>query len=613
MKRRDFIRNTAAASAPLLLNGFSVSAKPGNALLEMIAQQAAQNERVLILIQLNGGNDGLNTVIPLDQYSLLAAARPQIVIPQNRVLPLNGNATGLHPSMSEVKTMWDTNLVHIVQGVSYPNPNFSHFRSTDIWFTASESSQYLNTGWLGRTMQAQFETYPNGYPNAAMTDPLAIQIGSQASIVTQTNTVNAAITVSDPNAFYNLINGIADPAPNTPYGHELTFLRLIKQQTNAYTSVIKSAYAAGNNQGLYPGNNYLADQLKIVARLIKGGLKTPVYVVNHPWSFDTHGGQVETGDTTTGWHAGALSILSKAVKSFHDDLKQLGVADRVTSMTFTEFGRRVKSNGSIGTDHGEGVPVMFFGNNVNPAFTGVNPTIPANAKWDDNVPMQYDFRSVYYTVLKDWFQLTQTQLNSVLYTTYPVLPIFKNALNPVDILSFTGVWKETKITLTWQVNNETKVQRYEVEKSTSPTTGFVKIASVNGLNTAGPHSYNHDDTNIAQTIYYYRLKIYDVTGAFKYSDIITLRKNAPVKGMFIKVYPNPVRDQFTISFEDKVTGPLTVRLLNSNGGEVWRGEKDLQAQYDVPFSLTGRRFGPGLYVLQVTAGGNEGVVKVVVQ
>jgi uncharacterized protein (DUF1501 family) len=330
MKRRQFIRNTSAASIPLLLNGFSVTARAGSSVLNAIAQQAAQNERVLVVIQLNGGNDGLNTVIPLDQYSKLAAARPQVLIPQNRVLTLNGNATGLHPSMPELKTMFDNNLMHIVQGVSYPNPNFSHFRATDIWFTGSDSNVYLNSGWLGRTLQSQFDGYPNGYPNADFTDPLAIQIGAQASIMTQTSSVNAAITVSDPNSFYNLVNGVADPAPNTPYGHELTFLRLIKQQTNAYTTVIKAAYTAGANLGQYPTNNYLADQLKIVARLIKGGLKTPVYVVNHPWSFDTHGGQVETADTTTGWHADALRILSRSVKAFHDDLKILGVADRVT-------------------------------------------------------------------------------------------------------------------------------------------------------------------------------------------------------------------------------------------------------------------------------------------
>jgi uncharacterized protein (DUF1501 family) len=500
-----------------------------------------------------------------------------------------------------------------VQGVSYPNPNFSHFRATDIWFTGSESNVYLNTGWLGRSLQEQFTGYPNGYPNAEAKDPLAIQIGSQASIVTQAATVNAAITVSNPNSFYNLVNGIADPAPNTPYGHELTFLRLIKQQTNAYTAVIKNAFNAANNSGSYPANNYLAEELKIVARLIKGGLKTPVYVVNHPWSFDTHAGQVDGSDTTKGWHADALAILSKAVKAFHDDLRLLGVEDRVTSMTFTEFGRRIISNGSIGTDHGSGVPVMFFGSGVNPAFTGSNPVIPANAGWDDNVPMQYDFRSVYYTVLKDWFQLSQNQLSSILYATYPVLPIFKAQLNPVNILSFTGKWVNDAVTLNWEVNNETKVLRYEVERSANGTS-FTRIGQpVNGFNTAGNRTYTFPDNNLTQTIYYYRLKIYDTSGAFKYSEVLTLRKNAPVKGMFIKVYPNPVKEQFTISFEDKISGAVTVRLLNTQGAEVWRYEKEMPPVFEATFSLTPKRFAPGLYIMQVMANGNEGTLKVVVQ
>ncbi len=242
MKRRDFLRLGGGASLAFMINGTPVSTFANTPLLQLLARQSAASGRVLVLIQLNGGNDGLNTVIPLDRYSELSAARSNILIPQSKVLSLTATSnTGLNPAMAGIRSMYNNGLVSITQGVSYPNPNFSHFRATDIWNSGSDANQYLNTGWLGRYLGQNYSGYPGGYPNSTMPDPLAIQIGSGVSPVLQGPQVSMGMAISDINSFYNIVNGTVDPAPATPAGHELTFIRYISQQTQTYTSVIQTA------------------------------------------------------------------------------------------------------------------------------------------------------------------------------------------------------------------------------------------------------------------------------------------------------------------------------------------------------------------------------------
>jgi uncharacterized protein (DUF1501 family) len=615
MKRRDFLKVSQAAAVPFLLNNFPIDVAETNPLLQLIAQNAAANGRVLVIIQLNGGNDGLNTVIPLNQYSALTTARGNVLIPQASVLALSGQPnTGFHPSMPEMRNLYNNQLLNVVQGVSYPNPNFSHFRATDIWFTGSRSDQYLQTGWLGRYLESDYPGYPVGYPNADMPDPLSIQIGSQASIMTQGSKTNMCMTVSDPNYFYNLVNGITDPAPPTPYGHELTYIRLVKQQTNAYTTRVKNAYTASATQATYPANNWLAEQLKIVARLIKGGLKTPVYVVNHPDSFDTHSNQVDASDKTKGVHADSLSILSKAADAFQNDLKLMGVENRVVTATFTEFGRRIKSNNSTGTDHGSSTPMFFFGTAVNPTIVGVNPQIPANATPDDNLPMQYDFRAVYYTILKEWFQLTTAQLTAVLTTTYPIVPIFEpsNVL-PVTLVSFSGKWKNADdAELTWMVEEESNIAVYEVMRSVNGS-DFEKIGVVSAINSQSRHSYSFTDVNLKGFKYFYRLRIVEKNDSSKFSEVVPLSKTIQQQAVKMKVLPNPIQKVFTLSFESKVSGVLTVRILSMAGQEVWKQVTQVSDVYNITMNLGNKTIAAGAYMMHVVAGSEEGMIKVMVQ
>lgn len=618
MKRRDFLKATPALSLPFLINGFPLQSMAENPLLHLLGLQSLKNGRVLVLIQLNGGNDGLNTVLNLDRYAALTNARSNILIPSSKVLSLNGSTTaGLHPAMTEMQTMFNSGLMNIVQAVSYPSPSFSHFRATDIWLTAAASNQYLNTGWLGRTMDQQFPGYPDGYPTADMPDPLAVQISSQASMMTQSSATNTAFTVTNPNSFYNLVNGTTDPTPDTPYGHELDFLRLIRQQTNSYGNVIKTAYGKAATMATYPTSNSLADQLKIVARLIKGGLKTPIYIVNHPNSFDTHSNQVNTTDTTIGTHANLLSLLSRAISAFQQDITLMGVKDRVTGMTFTEFGRRPKSNASLGTDHDTAIPMFFFGSKLNPAVTGASPRFgttdaaDANPGVNDHIRMQFDFRSVYYTVLKDWFQLTDTDLAAVLFTSYTTLPIFNQQALPTTLLAFTGSWT-SRVTLQWTAENDTGIDRYEVERS-SDGANFTKIGSVAARQLTGQQAYTYNDTDASASVYYYRLRIMDIPGTFQYSSVILLKRNQQPQAIRIKVSPNPVQQWFTVSFDSKISGPVTVRMTDLYGREVWKEQTQANDVYSLPFSLRGKSFAKGMYVIQVQAKDEEGIVKVLVE
>lgn len=439
MKRRDFLKVSQAATLAYMINGTPISTFARNPLLELLAKQTAANGRVLVMIQLNGGNDGLNMVIPLDRYGELSNARSNILIPQKKVLTLaNTQTTGLHPSMTGIQDMYNNGLVNIVQSVGYPNPNFSHFRATDIWMGGSDSNKYVDTGWLGRYLDEEYPGFPNGYPNSTMPDPLAIQIGSGVSPLFQGANSNLGMSIASLSSFYNIVNGTVDPAPNTPAGHELTFIRFVKQQTQTYTKVIQDAAVKANNVSTkWPTTtNRLADELKIVSRMIAGGLKTPLYIVNLT-GFDTHSQQTDANDTTIGKHADLMTEISEAVAAFFDEAKLLRYDDRVAAMTFSEFGRRIKSNASGGTDHGTTQPVMVFSKHVNPGTIGTSPVLPASATVADNLPMQADYRTVYAAILADWFQIDTATMNKVLMNNFKVQPVFQKT-NNVDETTVSG-------------------------------------------------------------------------------------------------------------------------------------------------------------------------------
>lgn len=427
MQRRQFFKNTLPIVLPALVNGFSLRAWANSPLLHKAAKGLGE-ERVLVLIQLSGGNDGLNTVIPLEYYEAYHSARSNIAIPEDKVLRLEGfDQTGLHPAMPEMQHLFGEGKLAILQGVSYPQPNFSHFRATDIWLTGADAGQVLPTGWAGRYLSEYYPRFPQDYPNAGMPDPLAIQIGGLISPVLQGPTLTMGMAISNPDSFYDLLNDRSTTAPNTRAGDQLAFIREMSIKTDQYAGVIKKAARKVTHQSdKYPaaGKNPLADQLKIVARLVAGGLKTRFYFVSMG-GFDTHAKQVETADTTTGTHAKLLARLSEAINAFQDDLQFLGVDNKVAGMTFSEFGRRIQSNASGGTDHGTAAPVFVFGSKVQGGIIGANPVWRDKPTVNDNITMQQDFRAVYNSLLENWFLAGSSEAESVLLKNFAVLPLFR--------------------------------------------------------------------------------------------------------------------------------------------------------------------------------------------
>lgn len=431
MKRRNFLKYlSSAVSLPVTINGFGTKAfSEYSPFVQALLGVTDANDKVLVVIQMQGGNDGLNMVIPLDQMSLYSSLRNNIAIPESSVLVLNGAPqTGLHPSMTGLQNLYNEGKVAIVQGVSYPNPSMSHFRSSDIFMSAIDSSQISNTGWAGRYIENEFPAYPIGYPNAATPDPIAIQIGSVVSTALIGKNGNTAVVFKNPNQFSEFVGDKApqnSDLPNTPYGDYVAFIRQQQIATIAYADRITTASNGGTNapSAVYP-NSELAEQLKIVARLIDGGLQTKIYYLSIG-GFDTHANQVVSSNKTTGTHANLLKNLSDSIVAFQTDIAAGGNEERVVGMTFSEFGRRVSSNASIGTDHGIAAPMFVFGKGVKTQKIGTNPNL--SSLDNGSVAMQHDFRQVYSTILTDWLGASAATANDVLFKPFNNLPIFKSS------------------------------------------------------------------------------------------------------------------------------------------------------------------------------------------
>jgi uncharacterized protein (DUF1501 family) len=504
MKRRSFLQKGSILTAPAFVGGIPVTAVANNALSNFIN---SEDDRVLVLVQLNGGNDGLATIIPRDQQDALTQVRSNIVIPESSFIDLT-NTLAFHPNMGGLKQVHDDGKLNIVQGVAYPNQNRSHFRSLDIWHTASEADEFLDTGWLGRYFDSLFPGYPEGYPNGDCPDPFALTIGSVVSETCQGSGGNFSLAIVDPENISDLATPTNNDLADGCYGDQLKFLINTIEQTNAYGDSMEGAFNRGNNLSTkYNDDNALATKLKTVARLISGGLRTKVYVVSIG-GFDTHANQVVEGEPTQGAHAALLKSLSDGICAFQDDLKLLGLEERVIGMTYSEFGRRIRSNFSFGTDHGTAAPLMVFGTCVNPIVIGDNPIISPDVSQNEGVAMQYDFRSVYGSILMDWFKVEEDVVKTLLYEDFQHLPILKecetstsvndlsealdfrvypNPFNNYTRVEFTSKNEWLKISVFDLIGNE------------------IKIATSQKFS-AGPHSLQIETHNLPPGSYYYRLQ-----------------------------------------------------------------------------------------------------------
>jgi hypothetical protein len=276
---------------------------------------------------------------------------------------------------------------------------------------------------------------------------------------------------------------------------------------------------------------------------------------------------VVTGATATGYHATVLSILSKAINAFQNDITLMGKAQNVTGMTFSEFGRRIINNASMGTDHGVGAPVLFFGAMLNAGMIGTSPNIPLNATVNDQVPMQNDFRQIYSTLMQDWFCMTATQSQTVLTSPFSKLPIFNYAALPLEDITLSGQYFDGESRLGFKVEDNTHYEKFVIEFSVDGTS-FTELQRItnSSLNDLEYYSYNHA---ISAPKMFYRIKGQLQQGSrIKYSNTLLLRSNA--KQQLISVYPNPVVNyQINIKLFENPTTWVDVTIYDLIGAKVY--------------------------------------------
>lgn len=372
------------------------------------------DERILVLIRLKGGNDSLNMVVPVYDYSKYQSLRPTIRIPENQLISLS-DRIALPNTMAALKPMWEEGNMKVAHTVGYENQNLSHFRSSDIWASGSDANVVDDSGWLGRYLE---NLYPDFLLNPPAIPP-AIQIGGvgNQAFIDGMNT-NISVSVNDPEELYQIAqNGELYDVNNLPdclYGDQLGYMRAVANSTFFYAGVIKEAYDASTNQAAY-ANGSLARQLAIVARLIKGNLGTKLYLVTLD-GFDTHANQANA-------HPNLMMEIANSVKAFYDDLAFADKAKSVISMTLSEFGRRPEQNASGGTDHGAGAEMLLFGEGLNGnGFVGVEPDLQ-NFDANGNIRYNTDFRQIYATLLENWLCVDAGTVNSVLGSNFTRLDL----------------------------------------------------------------------------------------------------------------------------------------------------------------------------------------------
>ncbi len=394
--RRSFLQALGiAGSGSIMLGSNMLTASAPSPLTAAIAN--ADSDSILILIRLSGGNDGLSTVIPIQQYDTYANARPNIYIPESKILKLTDDF-GVPTYMNALEPLWGEGQFKAVHGVGYENQSLSHFTGSDIYANTDLTTTGftgLDTGWMGRYFE---DLYPDYLINPPAS-PAAIQIGNFGNLIFQGEETNYAFVTSNIDQLEEIAETgqqySLDPAlfNDCMYGDQLRFLRGVANTTYEYAGLIHEAYERGQNQVQYQDNGF-ARQLALLARLIKGNLGTKVYMISMG-GFDTHGNQPLA-------HERLMSNLSIAVNNFYEDLTFTQQDEKVLSMTFSEFGRRIYENGSIGTDHGKAAPTLFFGSGLNgSAFVGEHPSLD-NPNGRGNLEYTMDFRDLYATVLAEW-------------------------------------------------------------------------------------------------------------------------------------------------------------------------------------------------------------------
>lgn len=390
--RRSFLRQAGTLAA----FGLTVPTflQQSRAVLNAAPIAGLPDDRVLVLIQLAGGNDGLNTLVPYAD-DLYHRARPKLAIPAADVLRIDDH-TGLHPEMYALKDLWDQGDLAVLQNVGYPNPDRSHFRSTEIWETASGSEQNLATGWIGR----YFDNACQGSPSPL----LGLQFGDR-SAQTFAGKKPRCVTMSNPELFEfgdeQALSRLARVHQAQPTGNPaFDFLNRTGNDVLAASRSIADAVKSQQTTASYLPFQF-SQTLKLVAQMIAAEVPTRVYYVSLS-GFDHHATQFQR-------HATLLQELSEGLATFVSDLKGMGLLDRTLVMTFSEFGRRLAENQSAGTDHGTANMMFAAGGTVRPGFHGEQANL-ANLDPVGDLVHTIDFRAVYASVLGSWLRANSQEI-----------------------------------------------------------------------------------------------------------------------------------------------------------------------------------------------------------
>lgn len=498
--RRSFLQSLGITSGgSILLGSLPVSAMLTSPLAFALSE--GESDRILVMIRLKGGNDGLNTIIPLADYGTYQSLRPTIRTAQSDTWNLNP-AFGMPKTMQTLQPVWQEGKMKVVHSVGYPDQNLSHFRSSDIWASASDSAVLDDSGWLGRYLQT---LYPDFLMNPPALPP-AIQIGSVGNLAfNDKNDVNISVSLNDPNELFEIAqNGQLYPLTNLPdclYGEQLGYMRAVANSTFVYAGVIKKSYDLGKNQIEYP-NGSLGKQLALVSRLIKGNLGTKFYMVTLD-GFDTHARQNEL-------HPALLKEVADSINAFYKDLAFSAKDKDVLAMTISEFGRRPEQNASNGCDHGAAAPLLLFGEGLNGnGLVGTAPNL-RDLDRDGNLKFGTDFRSIYATVLENWLCINANTVNAVLGKNFPRLNLGLACRNTTAVqgIAVPTIQHEARYISSQQIDiHYTLPEATMVKLDVFNMLGQPVATLVNGFQLEGAHQVTFAPTGMmASGQYFYRIQ-----------------------------------------------------------------------------------------------------------
>ncbi|TAE74147.1 MAG: DUF1501 domain-containing protein [Bacteroidetes bacterium] len=385
MNRRNFLKQTAFTSVGTFLIPNFLKAFEQQNMFKPLG-----SEKIVVVIQFSGGNDGLNTIVPFEN-DIYYKLRPKLSIPKNQILPLN-KEVGLNPIMKGIKSLYDEGFVSVINQVGYPNPDRSHFRSMDIWQTASSSNQYWQTGWIGRYLDAQC----NGKDCQIAYE--AIEVDDSLGLALKGEKIKG-LAVKDANKLAKATKTTEIKTINSfqkeEHDHEnVAYLYKTLAETVSSADYIEQKIKKIKNSVTYPTSD-LAKQLQTIAQFIRSGLSTNVYYASMG-GFDTHVNQKIIQERNLKMYAEALPLFVK-------DLQEANLWKDVVVLTFSEFGRRVAENGSGGTDHGTANNVLIMNGNLKKAGV-LNETANLNDLDNGDLKFKVDFRQVYATILEKHLQ-----------------------------------------------------------------------------------------------------------------------------------------------------------------------------------------------------------------